>query len=262
MKPIKSQKDPEILKVVAKTFRVMELLADAREGSGVTALARGIEQPKATVFRILATLSQLGYTKKDNSSNSYSLTPKIKRLVHGEMRETLCQAARPFMERLLSRFEQTVNLAMLEHDQVVYVDMLEGLRSIRMSATVDTYAPVHCTAIGKSIAAFLPPETTSQILRARPMTRLTPNTIQTLPALQKHLELVRSRGYAIDDEETEIGARCVAAPICGPTGLPFAALSVSGPTSHLRGQELNVIAKAVKQSTQRISAKLGFRAQA
>jgi len=262
MKREKNRRDPEILKVVAKTFRVMELLAEAPAGSGVTVLARNIEQPKATVFRILATLSQLGYAHKDNLSNSYFLTSKIRRLVHGEKRETLCKAARPFMERLLSQFEQTVNLAMLEHDQVLYVDMLEGLRSIRMSATINTCAPVHCTAIGKSIAAFLPAGALTQILRARPMSRLTPNTIQTLPALQKHLELVRSRGFAVDDEETEIGARCVAAPIYDQMGMAFAALSVSGPTSHVRGQQLRMIAKAVKQSTERISLKLGYRLKA
>jgi IclR family KDG regulon transcriptional repressor len=256
---MKPGRDREILKVVAKTFQVIEMLAQASDGAGVTMLARKIKQPKATVFRILSTLSQLGYAEKD-VSNSYRLTSKVRLLVHGEKRETLCRAARPFMERLLSQFEQAVNLAMLDHNQVVYVDMLEGLRSIRMSATVNTYAPVHCTAIGKSIIAFLPPEMSDQILRSRPMLRLTPNTIQTMPALQKHLERIRIQGFAVDDEETEAGARCVGAPIYDPTGIPFAALSVSGPTSHMQGRQLLVMARAVKESAKKISAKLGFRA--
>ena len=256
---MRTVKDREILKVVAKTFQVLEVLAQVPDGAGVTVLARKIKQPKATVFRILGTLSRLGYAEKERGSNYYYLTSKVRQLVHGEERETLCRAARPFMERLLSRFEQTVNLAMLDQDQVVYVDMLEGLRSIRMAATVNTYAPVHCTAIGKSIVAFLPPEITNNILRSRPMLRLTRNTIQSIPLLQKHLERIRSQGFAVDDEETEAGARCVAAPIRDSTGIAFAALSVSGPTSHLRGKQLLVIARVVKRSAKDISAKLGFR---
>jgi IclR family KDG regulon transcriptional repressor len=252
--------DRDILKVVAKTFQVIEVLAVASDGAGVTMLARKIKQPKATVFRILSTLSQLGYAEKDDVSNSYRLTSKVRLLVHGEKRETLCRASRPFMERLLSQFEQAVNLAMLDHNQVVYVDMLEGLRSIRMSATVNTYAPVHCTAIGKSIIAFLPSEVSDRILKSRPMLRLTANTIQTIPALQKHLGRIRTQGFAVDDEETEAGARCVGAPIYDPTGIPFAALSVSGPTSHIHGKKLLIMARAVKESANKISAKLGFRA--
>jgi len=258
---MKPRQNREILKVVAKTFQVIEVLAQASEGAGVTVLARTIKQPKATVYRILSTLSHLGYAEKDGISNNYRLTSKVRRLVHGEKRDTLCRTARPFMERLLAQFEQAVNLGILEHDQVVFVDMLEGLRWIRMSATLNTYFPVHCTASGKSIVAFLPPDMTDRILRSIPMLRLTPNTIQSIPALKKHLAQIRIQGFAVDDEETEVGARCVAAPIYDSTGMPFAAISVSGPTSHVEGRELLVIARAVKEAANNISAKFGFRAQ-
>ena len=93
------------------------------------------------------------------------------------------------------------------------------------------------------------------------MLRLTPNTIQSIPALKKHLAQIRIQGFAVDDEETEVGARCVAAPIYDSTGMPFAAISVSGPTSHVEGKQLLVIARAVKEAANNISAKFGFRAQ-
>src|SRR5690349_4444935 len=119
------------LKAVAKTFAVIEALAETKSGAGVSELSRKLKQPKATVFRILYTLQELGYARKHPSTESYHLTDQVEGLAGGRRKVALKRVARPAMERLLGRFEQTVNLAILDLglDQVQYIEMLEGLRS-------------------------------------------------------------------------------------------------------------------------------------
>ena len=255
---MKRRPNSKFLKVLEKTFRVLEAMARAESGVRVSELSRGLNQPKATVFRILFTLQELGYARQDPVTRAYHLADYAAWLTHDEVRETLRRAARPFMERLLARFEQTVNLAILDREQVFYIDILEGLRSIRMAATVNTYAPVHSTGVGKSMLAFLHPTEAERMLAKRSLTKLTPRTITSSQAMLKHLKRVREQGCAIDNEETETGARCVAAPIFNSQAVPIAAISISGPVSHIKGEALDRMARALVAATQRVSAQIGF----
>lgn len=246
------------LKVVAKTFAIIDALAQTESGAGVTELSRKLKHPKATVFRILFTLQRLGYAKKNDSTEAYQLTDQVEVFTRHGIRRTLRRAARPFLERLLGRFEQTVNLGVLERDQILYVEILEGLRSIRMAATVNTYAPIHSTALGKALLAFLDPSQAERLLRERPLARLTPKTMTSVALLLHHLKKVRACGFAVDNEETEVGARCVAAPILDSLSKPLAAISVSGPTSHMKTGQIEEIAKAVREACRKISAQIGI----
>jgi DNA-binding IclR family transcriptional regulator len=249
--------NPSYLKVVAKTFRVIKTLSQVKSGLPLSALAREVQQPKTTVFRILFTLKQLGYVEQDPRSEIYKLTHLLDWSTGNPVRETLKSIARPYIERILSRFEETICLGMLDGGQILYIEILEGLRSIRMAATVNTYAPIHSTALGKSILAFLNPGEAEAILTRTPLAKLTGKTITSLPALRRHLSQVRKSGYAIDNEETERGARCVGAPIYNVHGEPFAAISVSGPISYVRGKPVLEIAHALKDICGRISRQMG-----
>lgn len=252
-------RDVNYLKVVAKTFWLLEAVSADGGGSHVTDLSRHLRMPKATVFRILYTMCRLGYIKQDPQTGIYRLTDKVARLSVGESRiETLRRLARPAMEQLLVRFEQTVNLGVLQIGQIYIADMLEGLRSIRMSATVSTYQPVYCTALGKSIAAFLKRAELEEVLGRSPLRAFTNKTITSVPALVRQLSRVHQNGYAVDNEETDGGARCVGAPIFGEDGIPFAAISVSGPISHIQGDRIREIGEALKAATKEVSAKLGY----
>ncbi len=246
------------LKVVAKTLRLMEAMDSSGSESRLTDLSKSLKMPKATVFRILFTLESLGYVRQDQGTGAYRLTEKAGWFHRDQSWDTLRSVARPFMERLLSRFEQTVNLGVLDRDQVLYVEILEGLRSIRMLATVNTYAPLHCTAIGKSMLAYFAPEEVAETMKRRPLRRLTANTIVSLPHLVRHLRKIHSRGYAVDDEEAERGARCVAAAILDPDGKPVAAISVSGPISHIQRGTVKEIAEAVMGGCAQVSEQMGF----
>src|SRR6201999_2941174 len=153
----------------------------------------------------------------------YYLTDRIRGLTHDDGRDVLCRVARSHMERLLVQFEQTVNLAILHDKRILYLDILEGLRSIRMAATTHTYAPLHATALGKAILALSDPDEAELLLSRTELARLTAKTVTSQPALIKQLSKFRRLGYALDDEEVEIGARCIAAPIFDANGRPWAA---------------------------------------
>jgi len=256
--PESEQEDRNFLKVVAKTFRAIEVVAQHPEGIQLSDLCRKCAgQPKATIFRILHTLKELGYVQQDAKSSAYRLTREVAWLGRSESRETLKRAVRPHLERLRGQFEQTVALAVLDRDQLLYIEILDGLRSIRMNATVNTYAPLHCTSLGKAILSRLSAEDRERIFNRRPLAKLTPNTITSIAHLERHLAEVRSQGYAVDDEETEEGARCVGAVICGDHGAPVAAISVSGPLSFLPLDRIPEIAREVMRACRSISELMG-----
>jgi IclR family acetate operon transcriptional repressor len=255
--PEKGRNDRNFLKVVAKTFRAIEVIAQHPEGIQLSELCRACDgQPKATIFRILHTLKELGYVQQDAKS-AYRLTHEVAWLGRGESRDTLKRAVRPCLERLRAQFEQTVALAVLDRDQILYIEILEGLRSIRMNATVNTYAPLHCTSLGKAILSRLSPEELRRILSRRPLAKLTPKSITSIAQLERHLAEVRSQGYAVDDEETEEGARCVGAAVCGDDGAPAAAISVSRPLSFLPFERIPEIAREVKKACWTIAELMG-----
>jgi len=246
------------LKVVEKVFRLLETLAQSEQGIRVSELSRVLKQPKATVYRILFTLQELGYVRQDADTMAYLCTAHAGWLTRDRANETLRQTARSQMERLLARFEQTVNLAILDRNRVFYIEILEGLRSIRMAATPMTYAPMHSTAVGKAILAFLHPVEAEQILKQRSLKKHTPKTIVLERPILAHLKRIREQGYALDNEETEIGARCVAAPIFNAHGRPVAAISISGPVNYMKSNVCSQIAKALREATRQISSQLGF----
>jgi DNA-binding IclR family transcriptional regulator len=246
------------LRALETAFRILQIMSRTEGGVRVSELARTLQLPKATVFRILYTLQEIGYARKDPVSRSYISVHGASWLNHDEARETLKKIARPYMEKLLTRFEQTVNLAVLDKEQVLYTEILEGLRSIRMSANVNTYAPVHATAVGKSMLAFLHPTEAEEILRKRSRPKLTAKTVTSVQALLRSFKKTREQGFALDDEETEKGARCVAAPIFNSQGRPIAAVSISGPVSHMPPKTVKQVSVALAEATGRISAQLGF----
>jgi DNA-binding IclR family transcriptional regulator len=233
-------------------------MARSEGGVRVSEVARTLQLPKATVFRILFTLQEIGYARKDTVNRTYVSVHGTTWLNHDEGRETLRRIARPDMEKLLTRFEQTVNLAVLDREQVLYTEILEGLRSIRLAANVNTYAPVHATGVGKSMLAFLHPIEAEEILKKRSRQKLTPKTVTSVKAHLRAFKRIREQGFAIDNEETEKGARCVAAPIFNSQGRPVGAISVSGPVSHMGGKTVAQIAPALMEATRRVSAQLGF----
>ncbi len=154
-------------------------------------------------------------------------------------------------------FTETVNLAVLDGHDVLYLEVLESAHSFRMASQPGMHRPPNCTALGKVLLAFLPSEQREEILPMLTFERATPRTIPNLARFRKELVRVVQQGYAMDDQETDLGARCVAAPVFDESGKVAAAISVSGPTTRMSRDRIQEFALATKKAARAISARLG-----
>ena len=182
-------------------------------------------------------------------------------LEQGLMR--LRAVARPHLERISAQTGETVNLVVLDNNRVVYVDQVEGTRRVRMFTAVGTAALAHTTGAGKAIMAYGDPEVARALYAGRePLERLTPGTLVTVAELEEDFARIRARGYALDEEEHEIGVGCIAAPVFDELGVPVAAISVSGPTTRVLQGDRGELAGLVVRHAGEASAALGYAAAA
>jgi DNA-binding IclR family transcriptional regulator len=174
--------------------------------------------------------------------------------------ERLRVVARPHLESVQRATGETVNLVVLDTDRVVYVDQVEGSRSVRMFTTVGTSVPAHTTGAGKAIMAGGPSDAVQALYAGRePLPRLTDRTITTLDGLEEDLRRIRRRGFAVDNEEHEEGVGCVAVAIFDHSGRAMAALSVSGPSARILGHKVSELGDLLVDHAAKISDALGFR---
>lgn len=243
--------------VLDRALDVLEALADGAEPLGVTELARRVGATKSAAYRILANLERRGYVSKDATTARYSLGTRLAYLGQRSLGTfDLRQVARPVLDDLNRRFHETVNLGVLEGDEVVYIDMIESHHGLRMAARVGARDYVHSTALGKAMLAFLPPDAIARRLQ-RPLPARTAHTITDPALFAAELDRVRARGVAEDHAENELGARCVAAPIFDHAGAVIAAISVSSPESRLDDRRAAEVADAVQAAAQEITRRVG-----
>jgi IclR family acetate operon transcriptional repressor len=244
-----------------RAFDLLEALAVGGE-MGVTELANRTGLVPSTAHRLLHTLAKRGYVSHSADSGRYLLGYKVVEVANGleQRRERLRAIARPHLEGIQRATGETVNLVVLQADRVVYVDQVEGSRNVRMFTTVGTSVPAHTTGSGKAIMAFGPPEAPAALYHGRELERLTDRTLTTPAALEDDFKRIRRRGYALDNEEHEEGVGCVAAPVFDHTGLPCAAISVSGPTARILHEHSSALGALLIARAAAVSTALGHRA--
>jgi IclR family KDG regulon transcriptional repressor len=225
-------------------------------------VARRTGLNKVTGFRILVNFEARGYVERDEEGR-YRLGPA---LAHLGARATatldLRQLARPTLEALHSELDETVNLAVRGSKGVVYVDILQPSYGLRLLASVGRVDDYHSTALGKAILGSMSPDTQADLVAKLQLKKKTPNTLGTRRALLKDLRRTAERGFAVDDEENEVGARCVAAPILARDGTVVGAISVSGSTSRLSTTRVAAVGGRVNAAARVISAALGYQVAA
>jgi DNA-binding IclR family transcriptional regulator len=242
--------------------RALDLLEALSAGGelGVTELAHRTGLVPSTAHRLLHTLAKRGYVTQSSENGPYLLGYKVVEVASGlEQRlGRLRVVARPHLERVQRETGETVNLVVLDADRVVYVDQVEGSRSVRMFTRVGTTVPAHTTGSGKAIMAFGPRDAPAALYGGRePLEQLTPRTLVTLADLEADLRRIRRRGYAIDNEEHEAGVGCVATPVFDHSGQPCAAISVSGPSARIVEGDTAGIAALLMDHAAQVSAALG-----
>jgi len=215
------------------SLRIVEALKRL-DGAGVTAVASDLDMAKSTVHNHLQTLEDEGYVTSED--NTYRVGLRFLGLgEYKRNRMDIYEKARPEVKSLAKKTGEMANAAVEEHGEGVYITRAEGTEAV----TVDTYAgkrvKLHCTALGKTILAELPEERVDEIIDSHGLPARTENTITNRTELKSELAEVQERGYAYDREERLSGLRCVAAPVIPENGDLVAALSVSGPTTRIKG---------------------------
>jgi len=252
---------PYQLHGLERAVSVLETLSQSEAPLGLAEICHCVNLHKSTAHRALMVLERSALIER-TPENRFRLGLKLYELGNRAVEQIDLRArVYPFFRRLAMDAHETVHLGVLQKTSVVYLDKVEPNRRVCMSSKIGSSNPVYCASLGKAMLAFQPEETIEKIVSSIRFTRYTPNTLCSREKLVEHLGTVRRRGYAIDDEEIELGVRCIGAPILNEDGWAIAAVSVSGPTSRITPQHARGLAQRVLTCCREISHSLGMRAK-
>jgi IclR family transcriptional regulator, KDG regulon repressor len=242
------------VQTLARGLMILDKLAEAQDGLGITELADLFEVDKGSMSRVLQTLSNYGFAEKDERTRKYILGPQIVRLSRTVLtRMPLRETAKPFLQKLVDQTGECAHLAILAKGEALYIDQAESPSALRVTTGVGTLAPLHCTALGKILLAF------ANAPVAENIQSYTFRTITDPVAIQHHIDQVRNQRYAMDDEEYHLGVRCIAVPVFDYRERCVAAIGISGPTSRLPLENIANVVKTVQDIGQTLSARLSFK---
>jgi DNA-binding IclR family transcriptional regulator len=226
-------------RAVSRALSLLSALGAFGASASVSDLMTALGYPISTTYRLLQALVEADFATQDPVTKRYTLGPAALRLAEqASDRGGLRTVARPILERLRDQTRETVFLARLVGDEIEYIDVLTSEHPVRMVGEIGSRGPVYATAMGKCILAFLDDETRDQIvdrLDLKPLTRL---TITDKTALRAEIATVCSQGYALNDQQRELGARSVGAPVLDLIGRPLAAIAVGAPSYRVRVSSL------------------------
>lgn len=240
---------------VMKALQVLDYVARQGHDVTLTETVQELKLPKTTVFRYLQTLSAAQFLEHDLKRDRYGVGSKFRSLARVDQElQGLRDIAQPEMRTLMETFHETVNLAVLSENEVVYIDMLEPGRPLRANARIGHRHPAHSTSLGKAMMAFLPDA--DALALSSDLPQRTINTLTDADKLRRQVDDVRRRGYAIEVGENEDGLMCIGVPILDRTGYPVAAMSLSAPERRMKPELTMVAADALKGAAKRISTHL------
>jgi IclR family acetate operon transcriptional repressor len=242
-----------------KAIAIIETLSEHQEAIGVSELCKLVDIPKTSVFFILNTLDQHKYITK-TSDGKYKLSNTFLRIGLSILNKLdIREVARPFMDKLLQETKFSVHLAVLDEGEAIYVEKVENQGFVKFNTYIGQRQPLHASAVGKALAAYIPSEQLDQIIREKGLAERTENTITSPGEFKNALEVIRKQGYAVEDEEGEPGIRCVGSAIWDHQRELKASISITALRADLQIHEIAVIGEKVKQAALDISIQLGYR---
>lgn len=240
-------------------LRIIEALATIGSSATLAEIARKTLLPRSTAHHLLRALVEFGYLVQDGDARTYTLGPKLFRLTGSTWtHEQLAEIAMPYLDELSLRTGEGTSLAVLRDGVVRVIAKREPEGPVRVVQEVGATRPIYCTAVGKALAAWLPEQELSGIIRRTAFERMTPNTITGLSIFRRELNRIRATGFAIDNEEHIKGIRCIATPIRDHSGEVRASLCVVGPKNHLPHRKIPQIRAALAPVAANLSARLGY----
>ncbi|HSB73476.1 MAG TPA: IclR family transcriptional regulator [Candidatus Methylomirabilis sp.] len=240
-------------------LRVLEATAAIGGAATVSEIARKTALPRSTTHHLLRALVDFGYLVQDGEARPYRLAPKLFRLTRRTWsKEQLAEIAMPFLDELSRRTREGTSLAILRDGVVTIVAKRESEGPVRVVQVVGAERPIHCTAVGKALAAWMPERELDGILERTTFQPKTARTITTTAAFRREMARIRATGFAIDNEEHVEGIRCIATAVRDHSGEVCASLCVVGPTSRIPQRRLSEIRKPLAAVAADLSARLGF----
>ncbi len=249
-----------IVRSVDKALSILEYMASRDGSAGLTEIGQVLELNASTAHHLLSTLRQRGFVEQDPSTHRYHLS--LKCLEVGQAARShldLRALATPHLHSLTAQTRENSNLAVLDGHEVVYLAQAESGRMMRMFTRPGARAPLHATGVGKCLLAWLDEKEKVSIVDELPLTRYTGKTICQKDRFLAHLDEVKQRGYALDDEEREEGVVCIAAPVHDYSGRVVAAISISGPAGRTRGGNHRALVSMVRTAALGLSGGLGWK---
>jgi len=242
---------------VERALNILEAAAHRRDGLTNSEISRKLAIPKSSASYILRTLEHRGYLRRDADSGRYRLGLKILSL-GGDVQSNLdiADVALPFMRALVERIHMTSHLAVLDQGEAVYIEKVEAPGFFKVNTWVGRRMFLHSTSVGKCLLAWLPRHDVETLVKQQGLKRRTPKTITSMTKLLADLEHVRHSGYAVDDEENSLGARCLAVPVFDAAENVAAALGASGTLTQVDEATIPRIVEALKETARRISRQL------
>jgi DNA-binding IclR family transcriptional regulator len=251
---------PYQVKVLDRALGILEVLSNEGTELGPAELSEHLDLHKSTVHRLLMVLERHRLIEKRAQNGKYRLGLKLFELGSKAVAKLdLRERVEPYLERLVSETGETAHICILDGNQMLSIANVESPRTLRTPSTVGRRTPLHCTAVGKAMLAFLPDDEADELIRKCELTAFTHRTLTTPRQLKAELQRIRARGYAMDNEEIEEGLRCIGAPVRDYSGKVIAAMSVAGPAFRLTEQRIPMVARSVMDAARELSSELGYR---
>ncbi|MDZ4800102.1 MAG: IclR family transcriptional regulator [Bryobacteraceae bacterium] len=245
------------VKVLHKSLDVLEALRSRPEGIGLAEVASAAGLPRATAYRILATLEARGYAGRKNAG-AYVLAKKLfDQPGEDAIEQLLLKIAPTAMEQLVQNCRETVNLGRLDGGEVLVVHTVESPQSVRMTSKAGNRRYLHTTALGKVLLSGMTDAEIRRLLRVKGLARLTAGSLTDEAAVLAEIGRVRRRGYSVDNQENELDGRCIGAAIRDREGRVIAGLSISVPAFRIDLTRLRALSGPLRESCEAISRSLG-----
>jgi DNA-binding IclR family transcriptional regulator len=248
------------VKSLVKALSILEVLADEEPPYTLTQLSRRLHLHVSTMHRLLVNLVRHGFVEEDPVARGYQLSYRVLRMGLRVLdRLDFRRVAQPLLRELNQRTKETVHLAILQETRAISIEKFDSPQPVGLDARLGGIMPLHCTGVGKTWLAYQGEDLLNKITQSPGFPRMTARTITGLPQLRRELEKIREQGYTVDQEEAVEGLSCVAGPVFNHNGQIVAAFSVAGPATRLTADRIPELAQLVRETSQKISYRLGYR---
>ncbi|MEH7417808.1 IclR family transcriptional regulator [Neobacillus drentensis] len=248
-----------LIQSIERAADVLGLFLTSHPEQSIKEISDRLNLSKSTVHGIIKTLEHRGYLEQNSENQKYRLGIKLFELGNYVGKHLdIGRIARPIIKDLVEELHETVHLVSLQRDELIYIEKVEGPNALTIYSHIGKRAPFHCTGVGKAILSHLSEDEVNRILSSISLEAFTEFTKTNIEEIKGLLPSIREQGYAFDDEEIELGLKCVAAPIFNHQGNVIASISCAAPKMRLDEERLPNVIEGIKHAAADISRQLGF----